>query len=404
VTPRVASIASTIKDLDYKKPKVVWEPPNYFIFGETMEVYVDYENKRFVDKDKNPVLYETLPPKTNIVWDGKVIRTTNKKGNWTREWKDIYKHFNMSKNVDKLGGDIYLKYIPKNSYRFEITDSDAKLFVNDKLLDPTTENILDFELPEFVYGVIPTVINAVHPLLFSLYKSGTDPKWNSYSPQIRDKEPAYVFKNGESAVPACVVAFVHLCLSFKKVFNKSDGKLVTEKFGYDSSEKTDTQEYRAYAWKLGLYVLQQTRNEMKNAGYPKGKRGDYVLHSLKDLKPQKIACRDVKLTPDEFSELEERFQNTCPTCKSVKGQPHVNEPTYITTLEQGHIDPLLPLSKTNCIPQCKLCNATYKNRYKMELSDNGKLGVFLNHSYLKSKYSKTALEKYFQDIIIEIYP
>jgi hypothetical protein len=369
-----------------------------------MEIYVDYENKKFVDSNKNVVIYETLPPKTNIIWNGKIIKTTNKKGNWTREWKQIHEEFNMTKNVDKLGQDVYLNYIPKHTYKFEITDSDSKLLINDKLFDPSTENILDFDVSEFVYGVIPAVINAAHPLVFSLYQNGTEPKWQMFSPQIKNKEPCYVFKNGESAVPACVVAFVHLCLSFKRVFNKSDGKLITEKFGYDSSEKTDTQEYRAYAWKMGLYVLQQTRNELKNAGYPKGKRGDYVLHSLKERKPQQIACREVVLTPEEFLEIEKEHNFTCPTCKSIKGQPHLNEPTYITTLEQGHIDPLAPLSKTNCVPQCKLCNATYKNRYIMELSKNGKLGVFLNYSYLKSNYSKEKLEKYFQDIIMKVYP
>jgi hypothetical protein len=309
----------------------------------------------------------------------------------------------MSINVKKLGKDIYLNYVPQNTYRFEINDTESKLFINDKLFEPTTENILALDVSEFVYGVIPVVIDSVQPLLFSLYKNGKDLKWSGYSSLIKDKEKCYVFKNGESAVPACVVAFVHLCLSFKRVFNKSDGKLITEKFSYDSSEKTDTQEYRAYAWKLGLYVLQQTRNELVQAGYPKGKRGDYVLHSLKELKPQTVACRDVILSAQEFAEIEKQFDYTCPTCKSVKGQPHLNEPTYITTLEQGHVDPLAPLSKTNCIPQCKLCNATYKNRYKMELSDNGKLGLFLNYSYLKSNYSKEKLEKYFRDTIINIY-
>ena len=370
-----------------------------------MDILIDYVGKRFVDINNNQVIYETLPPNTNIIWDGKIIKVTGSKGRPTNEWVKIHADFNMAKTLKKLKKEenIFLSYVPKHKYKFEINDFTSTLYIDDLPFDPTTKNILALDVEEFVYGISPVVVDKIYPLLFDLYKQGADPRWKKYSAIIRKEEQPKVYKNGESAMPSTVVAFIHLCLCFKNKFNKSDGKLVTEKFGEDALQKTDTQEYRRYAWQLGLYVLQQTRNEMDSKGYTNNKPGDYVLYSLKELKPQQIACRDVILTDAEFDAIKKRHSYKCFTCGSVEGQPHNNEPSCITILEQGHINPVEKLSDTNCVPQCKLCNATYKNNYLMEVSDTGKLGIFLDKKFMKSKYQQKDLEKLFLDVTIDTY-
>jgi hypothetical protein len=61
------------------------------------------------------------------------------------------------------------------------------------------------------------------------------------------------------------------------------------------------------------------------------------------------------LTKEEFEELKKLNDNKCIMCGREEGT--FNEITNtIVKLERGHINSLQPLSYTNCVPECSVCN------------------------------------------------
>jgi len=64
-----------------------------------------------------------------------------------------------------------------------------------------------------------------------------------------------------------------------------------------------------------------------------------------------------------FDELKRSYNNRCATCGSLENKPHFKDASKKTLLQQGHIDPLKSLTIDNTIPQCQLCNQTYKDNF-----------------------------------------
>lgn len=52
----------------------------------------------------------------------------------------------------------------------------------------------------------------------------------------------------------------------------------------------------------------------------------------------------------------------CFTCGSKEGQPIWGN-SSICKLQKGHMDPRLPLTDDNCIPQCQQCNQPAQNKF-----------------------------------------
>lgn len=58
--------------------------------------------------------------------------------------------------------------------------------------------------------------------------------------------------------------------------------------------------------------------------------------------------------PLDWLMKKKEFDNRCASCGVLEGQ--FNETGFMVKLEKGHINPLLPYSHSNIIPQCSSCN------------------------------------------------
>lgn len=65
----------------------------------------------------------------------------------------------------------------------------------------------------------------------------------------------------------------------------------------------------------------------------------------------------------DFEELKKEYDYKCATCGSVEGKPHNIRKNEITTLQEGHMNPALPLEIGNIIPQCQVCNRPDRDRW-----------------------------------------
>lgn len=93
------------------------------------------------------------------------------------------------------------------------------------------------------------------------------------------------------------------------------------------------------------------------------RRGQYCLLTLASAHPSAVNLhRDSDLTNKGFERLRRRFAGRCAVCGSKEGEPHFKNVLLRTTIERGHADPRRPLSLRNCLPMCRLCNCSYKNK------------------------------------------
>lgn len=78
---------------------------------------------------------------------------------------------------------------------------------------------------------------------------------------------------------------------------------------------------------------------------------------------EKVMRRAGRLAAHNFEELKYAYSNQCATCGITEGQkdPRNEE---IVSLQQGHMNPRLPLSLENTIPQCQYCNQTYRDYFQ----------------------------------------
>lgn len=94
--------------------------------------------------------------------------------------------------------------------------------------------------------------------------------------------------------------------------------------------------------------------------------GYHVLITTENPKPSflyKALKRAGRISAKNFEQLKIAYDMRCATCGSQEGKPHLLEPNKRTLLNQGHMDPHKSLTLENSIPQCELCNQTYKDDY-----------------------------------------
>lgn len=97
--------------------------------------------------------------------------------------------------------------------------------------------------------------------------------------------------------------------------------------------------------------------------------GYHVLLTTESPKPSfimKALKRIGRIGAKNFEQLKYAYGCRCATCGSQEGKPHLLEPSLRTKLEQGHMNPLKPLTLDNSIPQCQLCNKVYKDDYEFD--------------------------------------
>jgi hypothetical protein len=94
--------------------------------------------------------------------------------------------------------------------------------------------------------------------------------------------------------------------------------------------------------------------------------GYHILITLETPHPKFIHAshkRAGRFAAKNFDELKRSYNNRCATCGSLENKPHFKDASKKTLLQQGHIDPLKSLTIDNTIPQCQLCNQTYKDNF-----------------------------------------
>lgn len=69
------------------------------------------------------------------------------------------------------------------------------------------------------------------------------------------------------------------------------------------------------------------------------------------------------LTDSEWQKLKHKFHNRCACCGSKEGES-MSRANGICKLEKGHMDPELPLTLINTIPQCQYCNGASLDKRK----------------------------------------
>lgn len=102
--------------------------------------------------------------------------------------------------------------------------------------------------------------------------------------------------------------------------------------------------------------------------------------------------REVFLTTKNFDDLKKSFNYCCASCGAKEGQVH-RITGKIVHLQKGHINPSLPLTIENTIPQCEYCNQNiYKNNF-----------IFDNNGYPKKIYNPNYILNCDENIQKEIY-
>lgn len=125
----------------------------------------------------------------------------------------------------------------------------------------------------------------------------------------------------------------------------------------------DVQQARHLAQQSGWYILSGTRGdyECKSLGI---KAGEYMLKTIDEPYPSyKKLKRTESLNASSWDELKKIYNYRCATCGSKEGEPNFLYPASITTLQQGHKNPSLPLTLENTIPQCPFCNRASRNYF-----------------------------------------
>ncbi|MDE7176132.1 MAG: hypothetical protein K2N75_08875 [Helicobacter sp.] len=148
--------------------------------------------------------------------------------------------------------------------------------------------------------------------------------------------------------------------------------------------------------------VQQARHLSKQGGYNiiSGTRGDigakigagyYQLITLEKPYPSFKPDRRSGIESADFESLKKEYDYKCATCGSIEGKPHNIRKNEITKLQEGHMNPSLPLEIGNIIPQCQVCNRPDRDRWIYD-----KTGRVIEIA--DSDDGKRVVEKYFKRV------
>lgn len=122
----------------------------------------------------------------------------------------------------------------------------------------------------------------------------------------------------------------------------------------------DVQQARHLSRQKGWYIISGQRGDITDIKIPSG---SYKLISLEVPYPAFTSHRVTNFTGDFWEDLKTTYQNRCASCGSPENEANYINPSAITKLQQGHMNPEEPLKKGNIIPQCQECNRGDRNRW-----------------------------------------
>ena len=167
-----------------------------------------------------------------------------------------------------------------------------------------------------------------------------------------------LYSNNNYTLNALVL--VYLYAKIGEIVSKQELTDFLRSMGFDIN---DVQQARHLAQQSGWYILSGTRGdyECKELGI---KSGEYMLKTISEPYPSyKNLKRTESLNAGSWDELKKMYNYRCATCGSKEGEPNFLYPASVTTLQQGHKDPSLPLTIDNTIPQCPFCNRASRNYF-----------------------------------------
>jgi hypothetical protein len=124
---------------------------------------------------------------------------------------------------------------------------------------------------------------------------------------------------------------------------------------------SDSLQARHLGTQYGYNILKGT--DIHPVTKQKVPKSHYLLLDLLNSHPGFIPKkRNIDITKNDWETLKNQYDYSCVSCGSIDGQPMRWNPYAITNLQQGHMNPLKPLSIGNIIPQCAYCNQQYKNK------------------------------------------
>jgi hypothetical protein len=155
-----------------------------------------------------------------------------------------------------------------------------------------------------------------------------------------------------------------LCCLYENVgkpVHHMDVREYVEKNGIDLSGPGDTLQIRHLAMQYGYNILKAKDRDPKTGIIVP--LSHFVLVDVENAYPAFHAKRRVEcFSEEEWEKLKMFYENKCVNCGSIHGKPMRWNPYRVTELQKGHMDPRLPLTLTNIIPQCAFCNQQYKNK------------------------------------------
>lgn len=173
-----------------------------------------------------------------------------------------------------------------------------------------------------------------------------------YLAQYGVKLPEFM-KNGKYIKDALILVKLSEGYPNTKIYSKEELTIFMRNF-YPSV--IDVQQARHLAMQKGWYIASGTRGDNK---IPKG---SYKLVTLE--KPYPAFCVERRKGFDgDFESIKKAYNYRCATCGSKEGEEHFFRKGVIVKLQEGHMNPTLPLKEGNIIPQCQICNRPDRNRW-----------------------------------------
>lgn len=124
---------------------------------------------------------------------------------------------------------------------------------------------------------------------------------------------------------------------------------------------TDVQQGRHLGMQGGWNIISGQRGDF----YGADKRipaGTYKLVDLKNSHPAFLKSRREGFKGN-FEKLKSMYDYRCACCGAKEGEKHWLRKGVIVQLQKGHMNPNLPLTDGNIIPQCQICNRADRDRW-----------------------------------------
>lgn len=163
-------------------------------------------------------------------------------------------------------------------------------------------------------------------------------------------------KNSKGQYTKNALVLIYLAQGYPNTKKVSKSEL-TEFIRNYYPNTNDVQQARHLSAQDGWFIASGTRGN----GNIDLDFGTYQLITLE--KPYPNFNKQKRLGPENhiWEKIKEKYDYRCATCGSMEGQNHLHWKNAITKLQQAHIDPRKPLTKSNIIPQCQFCNRAYRN-------------------------------------------